>query len=111
VAETITTACYIAREKIVIGGYKEITCADVRGVLKMTRARKETALEFVLQDGKSYLVDFTPSDAGDVVKALRICKFERIEWLQKTPFKDFFRKVGDTAAWVERRVSNFDYLM
>jgi hypothetical protein len=111
VAETITTTCSITKEKLVIGGYKDILCSEVRAILKRLRAKKETALEFFLRSGKSYLIDFTPSDASDIIKSMRACKFDKIEWFQKTSFKEFFKKLGDTNAWVERRISTFDYLM
>jgi hypothetical protein len=111
IGETITTTCYVTKEKLVIGGYKEILCGEIRAVLKRMRARKDSALEFFLRDGKSYLVDFTPSESNEIIKALRMCRFDKIEWFQRTSWKEFFKKIGDTTAWVDRKMSNFDYLM
>jgi hypothetical protein len=111
VAETITTTAYVTRDSIVIGGYRAIQCAEIRAVFRRVRARRETAIEFFLRDGKSCLVDFAPTDAAEIARAMRICRLDRAEWVQRAPFKEFFRRIGDTAAWVERRTSNFDYLM
>jgi hypothetical protein len=100
------TFCLFVKDEVVIEGVATFLVTDIRYVLRRLRLQRDTALEFILSNGVSHLVDFAPRPGSMILKRL-----EGAPIVQTSSFRTFFRKRGSTPAWVEGRLSTFEYLL
>jgi hypothetical protein len=111
IGSEIQTDFQLAKDRVVLVGYRSFAVSEVQRILQRLRQQRNTALEFFLVGGKSYLVDFAPRTAPEILKSFRFSPFENAPLLQRDAHQPFFQKNGSTAAWTEWRMSTFDYLL
>lgn len=107
----IHTKFHVLKDRIVLEGYASIDASQIWCILKRFRIQKKTCLEFFLLNGRSHLVDFAPKSASSVIKELKSVKMENCVYLQKCGFRKMIKAHGKTNDWVERRISNFEYIL
>lgn len=88
-----------------------IKLCDVTEVFLRTRFHHPTAIEIFLENGKNYFINFPNIKAIPILKSLRSLKTPRLRSLQCEDFKSYFASTKYTKDWMNRRISNFEYLM
>ncbi|CAH0384949.1 unnamed protein product [Bemisia tabaci] len=72
---------------------------------------RRSALEFFLTDQTNYFLNFTPKIRNRVVSRLLSLRPPNLSYHSTRPPSDLLRISGLTQKWVNREISNFDYLM
>ncbi|EAY23633.1 Beige/BEACH domain containing protein [Trichomonas vaginalis G3] len=80
-------------------------------VLLRTHLHHQTAIEMIMIDGRSYLINFENVDSLTVLKHFKELWLPNIANLQTSSFIDFFQSKKLTDKWVSRQISNFEYLL
>jgi hypothetical protein len=110
IGKQVQTNCFMLKDQMVFDGYGSFHMEDVEYIFRRNRLHRDTALEFVLRTGNSYLADFAPRSAREVLARIEPERFE-IDMVQLPGFKSFFKRHGDAQAWQEGKLSNFEYLL
>ena len=102
----------VTKDAVYISGRNFIKAFYIKMVkLLLTRRRNaETAVEFFLSDGRSYLIDLFPVENTvfvDVMKKL----FNEKQFIQTTSSDEVFKAFPITIDWLRGVLSNFEYLM
>jgi hypothetical protein len=82
--------------------------SDFRQVLLRKRCHRLTALEIFLRNCRAYLLNFPHNQPSDIVKIMNLPDSAAI---QKEDFVSYFQSFRFTQMWVNRRISNFQYLL
>ncbi|OHS99463.1 hypothetical protein TRFO_08405 [Tritrichomonas foetus] len=78
-------------------------------ILQRTRLGRSTALEFFIENGRSYLLDFHPQLSSNILWQLKY--IPNIGVIQHYSFSDFIYMTRITKLWANGKTSNFKYLM
>lgn len=82
---------------------------QIQRIFRRTRYHKNTCLEVFTNTGRSYLIDFSPFRAKDVIlNNLKINNYQAVQFQEP---KDFLESSGIKQQWLEGRMSNFEYIM
>ncbi|EAX99482.1 hypothetical protein TVAG_412990 [Trichomonas vaginalis G3] len=89
---------------------KAFTIQMIRVLLTRKRSKSETAVEFYISDGRSYLIDLNPTDSSSFVK--NFMKYMGSgQFVQSMPSAELFMSFPLTMDWSRGVLSNFEYLM
>lgn len=90
---------------------KVIMLYELRYVFRRDRFQIDNSLEFILIDGRSFLLDFSPYKGRFVMKQFKHLKCKNLRVFQNVSMKEYFELTGLTEKWQNRHISNFEYLM
>ena len=90
---------------------KTIPIQDIKFVFKRTQLQKETAIEIFDIHGLSYFINFPTTYSDTVLQLFKSTKRPKTMSIQTQPFKYFWQQSKITQQWVNREISNFDYLV
>lgn len=90
---------------------KTIPIRDIRYVFKRTQLHKETAIEIFDVHGMSYFINFPSTYSDTVLQLFKSTKRPKTVTIQTQPFKTFWQQSKITQQWVNREISNFEYLI
>lgn len=111
----VTTASFsLLTDAIVLTHDSKITIiklADVKNIFYRTRFHHPTALEVFTINGKSYLINFPNIKSIPVLRSFKSLQLPNVEYIQTSEFKPFFNSLKLTDKWINRKCSNFEYLM
>ncbi|EAY22641.1 Beige/BEACH domain containing protein [Trichomonas vaginalis G3] len=82
---------------------------EVESIFWRTVFHKRTAIEIFMKNGESYFVNFPEINSINILKDLK----NKIPTalVQTTDFPAFFASSGLTQKWINREISNFEYLL
>ena len=83
--------------------------SDVHDVLFRTRFHHPTALEIFMKSGENYFINFPNIKSMQILKTIKRLNVSR--HVQCEDFKSAFMTTKFTEQWVNRKISNFEYLM
>ena len=91
----------------------QIELKDVHQIYLRTRFHHPTAIELFLHNGKSYLINFPNVETYKILKSFKSLKNNAFPYwtVQTTDFKDYYQTTKYTEKWVQRKMSNFKYLL
>ncbi|OHS95612.1 hypothetical protein TRFO_38274 [Tritrichomonas foetus] len=90
---------------------KVVMLSEIRHILRRNRFQIPNSLEFILVNGRSLLLDFTPLGSKAILRNFRNLRCENLKSFQILSPKEYFEKSGLTEKWKTRQISNFEYLM
>ncbi|OHT09099.1 hypothetical protein TRFO_04699 [Tritrichomonas foetus] len=90
---------------------KTILFDDIREVYLRNRIHLPTAIEIFLINGKSYFFNFTQKNGLYVINKLNKFTMPRLQKIQLTDMNYYFHSNNKTDLWIDREISNFEYLM
>ena len=88
-----------------------VKLSDITDVFLRTRFHHPTAIEIFTESGKTYFLNFPNIKSLPILKSLKNLAMPRLRALQCDDFKSYFASTKYTDDWVNRRISNFEYLM
>jgi len=100
--------------------FVQILCADsdkvfsisqIRLLLTRKRAWQENSVEFYLSDGRTYLVDFTPTDNSVVIRQFQKLMVFENQFIQTIKAPELVALFPLTDEWAKGMISTFEYLM
>ena len=83
--------------------------SDVHDVLFRTRFHHPTAIEIFMKSGENYFINFPNVKSMQILKTIKRLNTSR--HVQCEDFKSAFGMTKFTEQWVNRKISNFEYLM
>lgn len=86
----------------------EIQMKDISCVLVRNRLHRSNSLEIFYQEQKSLLLDFSPLQLSNVLPVFM--KYQ-IRSVQTVSMQNYFPQLSFTKMWVNREMTNFEYLM
>ncbi|OHS93089.1 hypothetical protein TRFO_40620 [Tritrichomonas foetus] len=90
---------------------KIINIKDINSIFLRTNLHRHTAIEIFEENGASTFVNFTMVKAQAVLKKIKMATKNKIPLIQTQSFKTFPNVIHCTEQWVNRTISNFEYLM
>ena len=87
----------------------QFTLAELEMVLHRSYLHVDSGIEFFLRSKRSYLFNFTTNSRNRIINKLRSLSLPKIKILQTGSLKDVIAKY--TEEWVNREISNYEYLM
>ena len=93
------------------GNITTVLFKDLKYVLRRTFCHHPTAIEFFTVLHNSYFIDFRGTSVDKVMSYFKTSYVPRDTIVQMSDFRTFFAESGKTNLWVERKISNFEYLM
>lgn len=89
-----------------------ILLKEISMILFRTHLNHPTAIEFFLSNGFSYLINFFEVKSIPIIRSFSYLNQSRIHFTQNTDnFGLFFKNLPYTQDWINRKISNFEYLM
>lgn len=88
-----------------------IKTSSLRSILTRNRIQQPTALEFFTTEGPSYLLDFTPIMASQVLKVLQHIRMKNLVEKEDSDFKKFISQNQLVSKWAKGEITNFDFLL
>lgn len=81
-------------------------------ILYRTNLNHPTAIEIFLTNGSSYLINFFDVKSIPIIRSFSYLSQSRIRFTQNIDnFSLFFKNLPCTQDWINRKISNFEYLM
>lgn len=106
---------YLVRGKFVLEIEKKkhviIKASEIRSILTRNRIQKPTAIEFFTTDGRSYLLDFAPLEANEIIKKCKSVRMKNLIECEDSDFASFISQSNLVQNWQQRRITNFEFLM
>lgn len=84
---------------------------DVTNVLLRTRFHHPTAIEIFTTFGKTFFINFPNVKALTILKAFKSADLPRNARIQNSDFYTYFQNTKVIDQWINRKISNFEYLM
>lgn len=88
-----------------------IDLSDIRNVFLRTHFHHPTAIEIFTVFGKSYFINFPNLNPIPILKSIKTFTKPFGANIQCTDFQSYFQSKKVTEEWLNRRISNFEYLM
>jgi hypothetical protein len=111
VANESSTVCHIGKNEMIIQGIATVKFSEVEYIFTRIRDNRECAFEFFVKNGNSFLIDFAPRTAKEILVCLRSSRIDGARFVQRDSAKQFFKKYGETQKWLEWGMTNFEYLL
>lgn len=99
---------FVLEKQVVI---KEINADQILHIFIRNRKQKQTAIEFYLTNGRSYLLDFKPVLATKVINSFKGMTFPNIIYYEKQTHRDFVKFTHLLDKWRSREISNYQFIL
>lgn len=106
---------YVTRNKIIIVIEKrkkvELKASEITHILTRNRLQRPTAIEFFTESGSSYLLDFAPVLASEIMKKLESIRMKNLIDRENSNFAEFILKKDLLKNWEKGKITNYEFLM
>ena len=90
---------------------KVVMLYEISHIFKKNRFQIENSIEFILVNGRSILLDFSPLNSSTVLSQFRNLRCDNLKTFENSTPHKAFENSGLIEKWKNREISNFEYLM
>ena len=90
---------------------KVVMLYEIEHIFKRNRFQIENSIEFILINGHSLLLDFSPLNSNTILSQFRNLRCDNLKTFEFLTPRKCFENSGLTEKWKNREISNFEYLM
>lgn len=106
---------FICKNMLIItvkeGSHIIIKTSSLRYILTRNRLQKPTAIEFFTTEGLSYLLDFAPNSASQVLRVFQHIRMKNLIEREDSDYSKFISQNGLVEKWAKGEMTNFDFLL
>ncbi|OHT06791.1 hypothetical protein TRFO_05492 [Tritrichomonas foetus] len=106
---------YIFKTQIIIDITNEhriyVKTSSLRYILTRNRLQKPTAIEFFTTEGHSYLLDFAPLYASQVLNVFQHIRMKNLIEREDSDYSKFISQNGLVKRWEKGEITNFEFLL
>jgi len=93
------------------GKTKIVLFEDIRSIFLRTYVHHQTAIEVFTYHHTSMFINFPQKPVKSIIAMFKKSEFLKHCIIQQTNFRQFFSDTNITNLWIERKISNFEYLI